>query len=104
MTSRRRELRSEDGQALVEFALILPIFLLMIAGIIPGPKKPKTLQPYLAVVVDELLDLYDRGVTYRHPATGEEWTAPEHLRRAKLWLQELVSSSGKNYGDFAAKK
>lgn len=34
MTSRRHRLRSEKGQGLVEFALILPIFLLMIVGII----------------------------------------------------------------------
>jgi hypothetical protein len=43
-------------------------------------------------------------VTYRHPKTGDEWTAPANLRRAKNWLQELVASSGKKYEDFVAKK
>ena len=44
------------------------------------------------------------GVTYKHPKTGEEWTAPANLRRAKKWLQDLVKSSGKKYEDFAVKK
>ena len=44
------------------------------------------------------------GVTYKHPKTGDEWTAPTNLRRVKKWLQELVGSSGKKYEDFAAKK
>ena len=42
------------------------------------------------------------GVTYRHPKTGDEWTAPANLRRAKKWLQDLVASSGKKYENFAA--
>ena len=42
------------------------------------------------------------GVTYRHPKTGDEWTAPANLRRAKKWLQDLVVSSGKKYENFAA--
>lgn len=44
------------------------------------------------------------GVTYRHPKTGDEWTAPANLRRVKKWLAEMVSSSGKKYEDFAARK
>jgi DNA-binding protein H-NS len=44
------------------------------------------------------------GSTYKHPKTGEEWTAPVNLRRVKKWLQELVASSGKKYEDFVAKK
>ena len=43
------------------------------------------------------------GVTYRHP-NGDEWTAPINIRRVKKWLEELVQSTGKKYGDFAAKK
>jgi hypothetical protein len=39
---------------------------------------------------------------YKHPKTGEEWTAPANLRRAKKWLQDLVVSSGKKYENFAA--
>ena len=42
------------------------------------------------------------GITYRHPKTGDEWTAPANLRRAKKWLQDLVVSSGKKYENFAA--
>ena len=42
------------------------------------------------------------GVTYRHPKTGDERTAPANLRRAKKWLQDLVVSSGKKYENFAA--
>jgi DNA-binding protein H-NS len=42
------------------------------------------------------------GVTYKHPKTGEVWTAPANLRRVKKWLQELVVSSGKKYENFAA--
>ena len=42
------------------------------------------------------------GVTYKHPKTGDEWTAPANLRRVKKWLQELVVGSGKRYEDFAA--
>jgi DNA-binding protein H-NS len=42
------------------------------------------------------------GVTYKHPKTGDEWTAPANLRRVKKWLQELVLSSGKKYENFAA--
>lgn len=44
------------------------------------------------------------GLTYKDPKTGEEWTAPANLRRAKKWLQDLVTSSGKKYEDFVAKK
>jgi DNA-binding protein H-NS len=44
------------------------------------------------------------GSTYKHPKTGEEWTAPANLRRVKKWLQELVTSTGKKYEDFVAKK
>jgi len=44
------------------------------------------------------------GVTYKHPKTGDEWTAPVNLRRAKKWLQDLVTGSGKRYEDFVAKK
>jgi len=44
------------------------------------------------------------GVTYKHPKTGDEWTAPVNLRRAKKWLQDLVTSTGKKYEDFAEKK
>ena len=44
------------------------------------------------------------GVTYRHPTTLNEWTVPTHLRRVKLWLQELVNTSGKKYEDFAVRK
>ena len=44
------------------------------------------------------------GATYKHPKTGEEWTAPANLRRAKKWLQDLVKGSGKKYEDFAIKK
>jgi DNA-binding protein H-NS len=44
------------------------------------------------------------GSTYKHPKTGEEWTAPVNLRRVKKWLQELVASTGKKYEDFVAKK
>ena len=44
------------------------------------------------------------GVTYRHPKTGDEWTAPANLRRVKKWLAELVDSTGKRYEDFVAKK
>ncbi len=43
------------------------------------------------------------GVRYKHPQTGEEWTAPEKLRRTKKWLEDLVRSSGKKYEDFAVK-
>ena len=43
------------------------------------------------------------GVTYKNPGTGEEWTAPEKLRRAKKWLEELVASTGKKFEDFAVK-
>ena len=42
------------------------------------------------------------GVTYKHPKTGDEWTAPANLRRVKKWLQELVLSTGKKYENFAA--
>ena len=34
MTRRRRWLRSEDGQALVEFALVVPVLLFLIAGLV----------------------------------------------------------------------
>lgn len=44
------------------------------------------------------------GVTYRHPKTGDEWSAPANLRRAKKWLEDLVKSTGKKYEDFAVKK
>ena len=44
------------------------------------------------------------GMTYRNPKTGEVWEAPGNLRRAKKWLQELVTSTGKKYEDFAATK
>jgi hypothetical protein len=37
------------------------------AGVVPGPRKPKDLQPYLRIVVDELLELYRDGVEYRDP-------------------------------------
>lgn len=43
------------------------------------------------------------GVTYKHPKTGEEWSAPMNLRRVKKWLVELVQSTGKRYEDFATK-
>jgi DNA-binding protein H-NS len=43
------------------------------------------------------------GVTYKHPNTGEEWTAPAQLRRAKKWLQDLATTTGKKYEDFAVK-
>ena len=43
------------------------------------------------------------GVTYKNPATSEEWTAPSNLRRAKKWLDDLVKSGGKKYADFAKK-
>ena len=44
------------------------------------------------------------GVTYAHPKTGEEWSAPVNLRRVKKWLVELVQATGKTYEDFATKK
>ena len=44
------------------------------------------------------------GVTYKNPATSEEWTAPANLRRTKKWLDDLVKSGGKKYADFATKK
>ena len=44
------------------------------------------------------------GVTYKHPKTGDQWTAPANLRRVKKWLEELVRTTGKKYEDFAAKK
>ena len=44
------------------------------------------------------------GVTYKNPATGDEWTAPANLRRPKKWLDDLVKSGGKKYADFATKK
>jgi len=44
------------------------------------------------------------GTTYKHPKTGDVWTAPANLRRAKKWLQDLVTGSGKRYEDFVAKK
>jgi hypothetical protein len=44
------------------------------------------------------------GVTYRHPKSGDEWTAPANLRRVKKWLEDLVKTSGKKYEEFAAKK
>jgi hypothetical protein len=40
------------------------------AGVVPGPRKPKDLQPYLRIVVDELLELYRDGVEYRDPFDG----------------------------------
>ena len=42
-------------------------------------------------------------MTYKNPGTGEEWTAPEKLRRTKKWLEELVASTGKKFEDFAVK-
>ena len=38
-------------------------------GVVPGPHKPKTLQPYLALLVDELLELHSAGVQYINPVT-----------------------------------
>jgi hypothetical protein len=31
-------------------------------------------------------------------------TPTAHLRRVKLWLQDMVHASGKKYEDFAVKK
>jgi hypothetical protein len=45
---------------------------MVLAGIIPGPKKAKSIQPYLAIIVDELLQLYRHGIEYTHPHTKEK--------------------------------
>ena len=39
--------------------------LLPLVGLIPGPKKPKDIQPYLHVLVDELLHLHEHGFDIR---------------------------------------
>ena len=37
--------------------------LMMMVGIIPGPTKPKSIQCYLKIIVDELLLLWSNGVS-----------------------------------------
>lgn len=47
-----------------------------VVGIIPGPRSPGILSPYLQLLVDELLLLQDKGmsVTVTDPASGEART------------------------------
>ena len=44
MTRRARSLRSEDGQALVEFALVVPVLLLLIVGLVEFARAWNTQQ------------------------------------------------------------
>lgn len=36
---------------------------LILAGIIPGPNAPKNMNTYLNIIVDELIDLWENGMT-----------------------------------------
>jgi hypothetical protein len=71
-------------------------------GLLGGGKKARAKRG--SVKSKAVGDKPTPGVTYKHPKTGDEWTAPANLRRAKKWLQDLVTSSGKKYEDFVAKK
>ncbi|KAI9061491.1 hypothetical protein FKP32DRAFT_1575884 [Trametes sanguinea] len=53
-----------------------------LAGVIPGPSKPslEQLNPYLSLVVDELLEFWDPGVTYSRTSRH----LSSHLVRAAL--------------------
>lgn len=42
---------------------------LILVGIIPGPKEPKDVNPYLKPLVDELTKLYWYGFTVKNPST-----------------------------------
>ena len=44
--------------------------LMPLIGLIPGPKAPKTTQPYLQFVIDELLHLYNVGFVIEDPTIG----------------------------------
>jgi DNA-binding protein H-NS len=46
---------------------------------------------------------YVPGTTYRHPHSGETWTAKKRGATIK-WLRELIATTGKGYADFAVKK
>jgi hypothetical protein len=52
---------------------------LLLAGVIPGPKKTKNIQAYMKVVVDELLVLWRQGIEYTPPGCD----APD-IARVKL--------------------
>lgn len=40
---------------------------LLLVGLIPGPKAPKSMNPYLDIVVNELRHLYTEGFSVRDP-------------------------------------
>ena len=54
--------------------------MLILAAVMPGPNKPKKMQPYLHVVVDELLLLYREGIRIKDAADGDK----EKVVRVKL--------------------
>ena len=83
-----------------EFALSDALALLGVGKKVLGKRgSAKTKSKAKAATDDRPLS----GVKYKHPQTGKEWTAPEKLRRMKKWLEDLVTSSGKKYEDFAVK-
>ena len=45
---------------------------IVMVGLVPGPKKPPSLQPYLGILVSEL-DTLSRGVRSINPANSDEW-------------------------------
>lgn len=48
---------------------------LLLAGLIPGPKAPKELNPFMVKLVEELKTLYRTGIEFKDPLTGEIATA-----------------------------
>lgn len=44
---------------------------LLLAGLVPGPKQPKKLAPYLSFLVKELKQLYTEGFTIQDPTIKE---------------------------------
>lgn len=52
-----------------KFAYMIP------AACVPGPHKPKNTQPYMDVVLNEVNELYENGITYRCPIAKDEKTA-----------------------------
>ena len=68
-------------EPIVAVVLNLPPWLRVLAinmlcfGLIPGPKKAKTLQPYMAVIVDDLKLMYGIGCDLWNAATGRTFRA-----------------------------
>jgi len=47
---------------------------IMIPGLIPGPRAPAQLNPYLTIIVEELKQLWTHGLQYTDPHTGQQRT------------------------------